>query len=223
MKYKAFQLEIKSKTVTICRWHAFIYLLLLLSHYVWLFLTPWTAVDQAVLPFSTSGVCSNSCPLSWWCYLTISPSASPSPFAFNLSQHHSRFHWVSSASGGQIIGVLVSVSVLPMNIQGWFLVGLTGSISLMSKRLSRVFSSTTVRKHQFFGTHASLRFNSHIYIYMTTGKTIALTKWTFVGKVMSLIFNTLSRFLIAFLPSSKSVLISWLQSSSTVILEPFYI
>ena len=59
---------------------------------------------------------------------------------------------------------------------------------------------------------------------MTTGKTTALTIWTFVGKVMSLIFNTLSRFVIAFLPrSKKSVLISWLQSSSTVILEPFYI
>ena len=58
--------------------------------------------------------------------------------------------------------------------------------------------------------------------YMTTGKTIALTIWTFVGKVMSLIFNTLSRFVIAFLPRSRSVLISWLQSSSTVILEPFY-
>ena len=57
---------------------------------------------------------------------------------------------------------------------------------------------------------------------MTTGKTIALTIWTFVGKVMSLIFNTLSRFVIAFLPRSRSVLISWLQSSSTVILEPFY-
>ena len=106
-----------------------------------------------------------------------------------------------------------------MNIQGWCPLGLTGLISLQSKGLSRVFSSTTIWKHQFFGVHSSLWSNSHIW-YMKTGKTIALTRWTFVGKVMSLLFNMLSRFVIAFLPRSKCLLISWLQSSSAVILEP---
>ena len=87
--------------------------------------------------------------------------------------------------------------------------------SLESKGLSRVFSNTTVLKHQFFGTQSSLSFNSH-----DTGKRIALTIWTVVGKVTSLLFNTLSRFVIAFLPRSKRLLISWLQSLSSVILEP---
>ena len=82
-------------------------------------------------------------------------------------------------------------------------------ISLLSKGLSRVFSSTTVQKHQFFG----------VLPYMTTGKTIALTIWSFDGKVMSLLFNILSRFVIAFLPRSNHLLISWQQSPSTVILE----
>ena len=106
-----------------------------------------------------------------------------------------------------------------MNIQDWFLLGLTGLISLQSKGLSRVFSSTTLWKHQFFGTQLSLHpFFSHPY--MTTGKTIALTVWTFVGKVISLLFNVLSRFVIAFLPRSKHLWISWLRSPSAVILEP---
>ena len=96
--------------------------------------------------------------------------------------------------------------------------GLTGCISLQSKRLSRVFSNITVQKHQFFGTQLSLWFNSHPY--MTTGKTIALTRWTFVNKLMSLLFNMLSRFVIALLPRSKRLLISWLWSPSVVILEP---
>ena len=81
----------------------------------------------------------------------------------------------------------------------------------------RVFN-TTVQKHQFFGTQPSLWSNSHPY--MTTGKTTALTRWTFVGKVMSLLFNMLSRLIIAFLPKRRRLLISWLQSPSAVILEP---
>ena len=91
---------------------------------------------------------------------------------------------------GQRIGASASASVLPMNIQGWFPLGLTGLISLKSKGLSRIFSRTTVQKHQFFSAQPSLWSNSHLY--MTTGKTIALTRWTFVGKVMSLLFNTLN-------------------------------
>ena len=108
------------------------------------------------------------------------------------------------ASGGQSTGVSASASVLPMNIQDWFPLGLTGLISLQSKGLSRVFSNTTVGKHQFFRTQPSLLSSSHICLYTTTGKILALTIWTFVGKVMSLLFNTLSRLLITFLPRSKS-------------------
>ena len=90
---------------------------------------------------------------------------------------------------------------------------------MQSKGLSRVFSNTTVQKHQFFGTQPYFIVQlSHPY--MTTGKTIALTRWTFVGKVMSLFFNMLSRLVITFLPRSKCLLISWLQSPSAVILEP---
>jgi len=87
------------------------------------------------------------------------------------------------------------------------------------RTLSRVFSNTTVQKHQFFGALSFID-SLTLHPYMTTGKTITLTRWTFIGKVMSLLFNMLSRFVIAFLPRSKSLLISWLQSSSAVILEP---
>ena len=110
-------------------------------------------------------------------------------------------------SGGQ--SIVASAAVLPMNIQHWFPLGLTGWISLQFKRLSRVFSNTTVQKHQFFS-----------HPYMTTGKSIALARWTFAGKVMSLLFKILSRLVIAFLPRNKCVLILWLQSPSSVILEP---
>ena len=120
------------------------------------------------------------------------------------------------ASVAQSIGT--SASVLPMNIQGWFTLGWTALVSFLSKRLSRVFSGTTIQKHPFFSSQPSLWSNSHPY--MTTGRTIALTRWTFVNKVMSLFFNMLSRFVIAFLPRRKCLLISWLQSMSAVILEP---
>ena len=119
-------------------------------------------------------------------------------------------------SGGQSIGVSASASVLPMNIQDRFPLGLTDLISLQFKGLSRVFSNTTALILQcsaFFIVQLS-------HLYMTTGKTIALTRLTFVGKVMSLLFIMLSRLVIAFLPRSKSLLISWLQSPSAVILEP---
>ena len=89
--------------------------------------------------------------------------------------------------------------------------GWTGWISLLSKGLSRVFSNTTVQKHQFFVAQLSLESNSHIHPYMTTGRTIALTSRIFVGKVTSLLFNMLSRLVITFLPRSKRLLISWLQ------------
>ena len=122
-------------------------------------------------------------------------------------------------------GVSASASVLPMNIHQSFLniqdqfpLRWTGLISLLSKGLSRVFSNTTVQKHQFFGAQVSLFQLSHPYI--TTGKTIALTRRTFVGKVMCLLFNMMSRLVITFLPRNKRLLISWLQSPSAMILEP---
>ena len=135
-------------------------------------------------PSPTPRACSNSCPLSWWCHPTISSSVVPffsrlQLFPASGSFSESQFF----ASGGQSIGVSASTSVPPMNIQDWFLLGWTGWIFLQSKGLSRMFSNTTVQKHQFFGTQLSLRSNSHPYV--TTGKTIALTRWTFVVKGMS--------------------------------------
>jgi len=121
-------------------------------------------------------------------------------------------------SGGQSIGASATASVLPMNIQDRFLLGLTGLISLKSKGLSTVFSNTTVQTYQFFGSAFFVVQLSHPY--MTTGKTIALTRWTFVGKVMSLLFNIVSKLVISFLPGRKHLLISWLQSPTAVILEP---
>ena len=122
-------------------------------------------------------------------------------------------------SGGQITGVSASASVLPMNIQDLFPLGLTGWISLLSKRLSRVFSSTTVQKRQFFSAQLSLWSISHIHTRLLE-KTIALTRRTFAGKVTSLLFNMLSRLIIVLLPRSKCLLISWLQSPSAVIWGP---
>ena len=125
-------------------------------------------------------------------------------------------------SGGQSIWVSASASVLPIYIQDWFPLGWTGFISLLSKGLSRIFSNTTVQKHQFLMLLKCSAFFmvqlSHPYI--TTGKTIALIRWTFVGKVMSLHFSMLARLVIAFIPRSKHLLISWLQSPSAVILKP---
>ena len=120
-------------------------------------------------------------------------------------------------SGNQSIGASASASVLPMNIQDWFPLGSTGLISLQSKGLLRVFSKTTVQKHQFFGAQLYDPTLTSIRDYW---KNHSLTRWTFVGKIMSLLFNMLSGLVIAFLLRSKHLLISWLQSLSSVILEP---
>ena len=95
-------------------------------------------------PPLSPGVCSDSCPLSCWCYLTISSSASPAPFAFSFPRI--RFQWVRSLHQSKY-WVSVSTSVLPMNIQDWFPLGLTNLIIFQSKRLSRIFTSTTVKNH----------------------------------------------------------------------------
>ena len=105
----------------------------------------------------TPGVYSNPCPLSWWCHPTISSSVIP--FSPSLQSFPASGSFQMSqlfASGGQSIGVSASTSVLPKNIHDWFPLGWTGWISLQSKGLSRVFSNTTVQKHQFFGTQLSL-------------------------------------------------------------------
>ena len=108
------------------------------------------------------GVCSNSYPLSQWCYLTMSSSVAPFSFCLQSFPASGSFPYLSQffASGGQSIGALATV--LPMNIQDWFPLGLTGLIYLQSKELSRIFSNTTVQKHQFFCIQPSLWSNSHI-------------------------------------------------------------
>ena len=118
-------------------------------------------------PSPTPRVYSNSCPLSRWCHPTISSSLVPfssclQSFPASGSFQMSQFF----ASGGQSIGFSASTSVLPMNIQDWFPLGLTHWISLQSKELSRVFSNTTVQKHQFFSTQLSLLSNSHIHTWL---------------------------------------------------------
>ena len=117
-------------------------------------------------PSPTPRVHSDSCPSSQWCHPAIScsvvpffscPQSLPASESFPMSQ---LFAW-----GGQSVGVSASASVLPVNTQDWFTVGWTGWISLLSNGLSRVFSNTTVQKHQFFGTQLSSQSNSHIYTW----------------------------------------------------------
>ena len=114
-------------------------------------------------PSLSPGVCSNSCPWSQWYYLTISPSAAhfSCPQSFPASESFPKSQLFKS--GGQNTGASVSAWVLPMNSQGWFPLGLTGLISLQSKGLSRVFSNTTIWKHQFLGFQSSIWSNSHIH------------------------------------------------------------
>ena len=154
-------------------------------------------------PSPAPGVYSNSCPLNQWCHPTISSSVVP--FSTHLQSFPASGSFPMNqffASGGQRTGGSASTSVLPKNTQEWFPLGWIDWISLQSMWLLRVFSNTTIQKHQFFSTQLSLQSSSHIH-YTTTGKTIALTRWTFVGKVMSMLLNMLSRLVITFLPRSK--------------------
>ena len=135
-------------------------------------------------------VYSNSFPLSQWCYLIIlssvtlfssRPQSFPSLGSFPMS-------WLFASSDGHSIGA--SAPVLPMNIQGWFPWGLTDLMSLCPRTLKSLLwhhslKASVLRRSAFFMIQLS-------YLYMTTGKTVALTKWTFDGKVMSLLFNTLN-------------------------------
>ena len=112
-------------------------------------------------PSPTPGVYSNSCPLRQWCHPTISSSVVPFSHLQSFPASGSFLMSQLSASGAQSIGVSVSASVLPMNIQFWFPLGWTGWISLQSKGLSRVFSNSTVQKHQFFSAQLSLSLHDY--------------------------------------------------------------
>ena len=165
-----------------------------------------------------------TCPLSWWCHPTISSSVIP--FSSCLQSFPASGSFLMSqlfASGGQSIGASALASVLPTNIQGWFPLAFTK----WSARFDLLAVQGTLKSLlQHHSSKASILWHSAFFRvqlshpYTTTGKTIALTRWIFVGKVMSLLFNMLSRFVIAFLPRSKHLLISWLQSPSAVILDP---
>ena len=142
--------------------------------------------------------------------LLLLPSVFPGSGSFQMSQLFS--------SGSQSIGVSASALVLPMYIQDFFsfrmdwfdLLAVQGTLkSLLQHHSSK---ASILWRSAFFTVQLS-------HPYMTTGKTVALTRWTFVGKVVSLLFNMLSKLVIPFLPRSKSLLISWLQSPSAVILE----
>ena len=174
----------------------------------------------AVCLSQTAGIYPNPWPLSWWCHPTISstavpfsscPQSFPASGSFQMSQLF--------ASCGQRIGVSASTSVLPMNQSGlisfridWLdLLAVQGTLkSLLQHHSSK---ASILRRSACFIVQLS-------HPYMTTGKTIALTRRTFVGKVMSLLLNMLFRLVIIFLPRSKRLLISWLQSPSAVIMEP---
>ena len=173
---------------------------------------------------TTPGVYSNSCPLSQWCHPTISSSVIPfshlQSFPASASFPMSQYFTLSDQS----IGVSTLTSVLPVNAQDWFplcfcALGWTGLLSLQSKGLFKSLlqhhSSKTpiLQRSAFFTVQLS-------HPYMTTGRTITFTRWTFVSKVMSVLFNMLSGLVITLLPRSKCTLTSWLQSPSAVILEP---
>ena len=151
---------------------------------------------ELVMPFNHLILC---------CPLLLLPSIFPSTRVFS-NESVLQIRWPS-------IRHSASTSVLPMDTQDWAPLGWTGLISWQSKRLKSLL------KHR--SSKASILWHSAFFIvqlsypYMTTGKTKALTRWTFVGKAMSLLFNMLSRLVITFLPRSKCLLISWLQSPSS--------
>ena len=149
---------------------------LIMSHYL---LSRGLQHASLPCPSLCPGVSSNSCALSQWYHPTTSSSVTPFS-SYSQSFLTSRSFPMSQLffpSGGPNIGASPSMSVLPMNIQGWFPLGLTGLMALLSKQLWRVFSNATVQNHQFFCIQPSLWSNSR----MTTGRTIALTMRTFVA------------------------------------------
>ena len=183
-------------------------------------LTLWDPMSCSVLRFPVFHSLpefAQSRPLSQWCCGTVSSSVAPfsCPQSFPASGSFPVSQFFESS--GQ--SIVASASILTMNIQGWFSLGLTGLISLQSKGLSKSLLQHHHLKEPVLQSSAIfvVQFS---HPYMTIGKTIALTGWTFVGTVMSLLCNMLFRFVIAFLSRTKCLLISWLQSPSTVIMEP---
>ena len=154
--------------------------------------------------------------VSQWCHLTISSSVAS--FSFHLQSFLGIFSSESALRlGNQRIGASASATDLLMNIQVHFRIEWFDLLTVqwaLKSILQHHNSKASVL------LHPAIFMVQHSHPYMTTGKTLALTIRTFVGKVMSLLFNTLSRFVIALLPKNKCLLISWLQSPSTVILEP---
>ena len=184
-----------------------------------LFETPWTAAHQASLSFAISQSMFKLMSIGSGMpskHLVLSP---PSPPAFSLSQHQVLFKWVSSLyQVPKYWSFIFSISpsneysgVISFRIHWFDLLGVQGTLkSLLQHHRSK---ASVLQCSAFFMVHLS-------HLYMTTGKTIALTRQTFVGKVICLLFSMLSRLVIAFLPRSKRLLISWLKSLSTVMLEP---
>ena len=171
--------------------------------------TPWTAAHQASLSITSFGHLLKPMSIESDAIQPSHSLLSPSPPAFNLSnirvfsnESVLRIRWPKYWS--------FSFSISPSNEHPGLISFRTDWFDLLA-----VFANTTVQKHQLFGAQLSLWSNSHPY--MTTGKMIALTRWTFVNKIMSLLFNVLPRFVIAFLPRSKRFIISWLRSPSAVI------
>ena len=171
-------------------------------------------------------VCSNSCLLRQWCYLTISCSVTCFSFCLQSFPASRSFpmSWLFTL-GGQSTGVLASASVLTVNIQGQFPKGnwlvwppcillnlLESSRDSQESSPDHNSKASILQLSIFFTVQLS-------HLYMTTGTAIALTIQTFVGKVLSLLLNMLSRIVMVFLPRSKHLLISWLQSESSVILK----
>ena len=139
-----------------------------LSH-VWLFGNPWTVACQASLSITNSQACSNSCPSSWWCHPTISSSIisfSSCLQSFPVSESFPVTQLCSSHQVTKVLELQPQHQSLQMNIQNWFLLGLTGLISLHSKGISRVFSNNTVQKNQFLSIHPSLWSSSHIHTWL---------------------------------------------------------
>ena len=168
------------KNFSSCQEHFPLVVVQSLSH-AQLFVTAWNVARQT--PLSSPGVCSNSCSLSQWCYLTISSYATlfsfcllsfPSSGSFPMS-------WLFTL-GGQSIGASASASVLPMNTQGWFPLVLTSLIPLQSNWLARDYSNTTTGKHLFFGAQPSLWSHSHIRTWLLEKSYLSLygplsSKW----------------------------------------------
>ena len=187
---------------------------------VWILVTPWTAACQASLSITNSQSLlkllsiESAMPLNHLILcrpLLLLPSIFPS-IRFFSDESVLHIRWPKYWS--------FSFSISPSNeYSGLIPLGLTGWISLQSKGPWRVYSNITSSKASILW-HSAFLMVQLSHPYMTTRKTIALTRQSFVGKIMSLIFNMLSRLVIAFLPRSKSLLISWLQSPFAVILEP---